>query len=49
MRLALLIAVAVLGVVCTTAGVALIFPPAALILFGAACVAFALVVEVRDT
>jgi hypothetical protein len=49
MRLALLVALAVVGVICTTAGVALIYPPAALILFGATCVALALVVEVRDT
>ena len=49
MRLALLILLALVGVTCTTVGVALIFPPAALILFGAACVALALVVEVRDT
>lgn len=49
MRLALLAVLAVVGVICSTVGVALIYPPAALILFGAACVAVALVVEVRDT
>ena len=49
MRLFALIALAIVGVVCTTLGVALIYPPAALILFGVACVALALVVEVRDT
>lgn len=49
MRLALLIALAVVGVASTVAGVALIYPPAALIIFGVACVAVALVVEVRDT
>jgi hypothetical protein len=48
-RLFALIALAIVGVVCTTLGVALIYPPAALILFGVACVALALVVEVRDT
>lgn len=48
MRLALLVALAAIGVICTTVGVALVYPPAALILFGAACVALALVVEVRD-
>ena len=49
MRLAFLVAVALLGVACISVGVALIYPPAALILFGVACVAVALVVEVRDT
>ena len=49
MRLFALIALAIVGVVCTTLGVALIYPPAALILFGVACVALGLVVEVRDT
>ena len=49
MRLFALIALALVGVVCTTVGVALVYPPAAFILFGAACVAVALVVEVRDT
>jgi len=49
MRLAALILLAVVGVACTTVGVALIYPPAALILFGAACVALAFAVEVRDT
>lgn len=48
MRLALLIALALVGVVCATVGVALVYPPAALILFGAACVALALRLEVRD-
>lgn len=49
MRLLLLAVLAVVGVLCVTAGVALIYPPAALIVFGAACVAVALRVEVRET
>lgn len=48
-RLLLLAVLAVVGVLCVTAGVALIYPPAALIVFGAACVAVALRVEVRET
>ena len=48
MKLAALVLLAVVGVICATLGVALIYPPAALILFGVACVAVALVVEVRD-
>ena len=39
---------AVFGAACVVAGVALIYPPAALILFGSLCVAVALVVEVRS-
>ena len=49
MRLAALVVLAVLGAILIASGVALIYPPAALILVGAACVALALVVEVRDT
>lgn len=49
MRLALLVALALVGVVCVTVGVALVFPPAAFIVFGAACVALALRLEVRET
>jgi len=48
MKLAVLIALAIVGVGFVTAGAALIYPPAAFILFGVACVAVALVVEVRD-
>ena len=49
MRLALLIALAVVGVACVAVGVALIYPPASLIFVGVSCVAVAFVVEVRDT
>lgn len=49
MRLALLTLLAVLGGASVMVGVALIYPPVALILFGAACVALAFLVEVRDT
>ena len=49
MKLALLIALAVVGVACMVAGVAVIYWPAALILFGAVCASLAVVVEVRDT
>jgi hypothetical protein len=48
MKLAVLIALALVGVAFVTTGAALIYPPAAFILFGVACVAVALVVEVRD-
>jgi len=48
MKLAALVVLAVVGLACVTAGVALIYPPAALILFGAVCASLALVVEVRD-
>jgi len=48
-RLALLVALALVGAALVVAGVAWIYPPAALILAGAACVAVAFVVEVRDT
>ena len=47
--MALLAVLALVGLACVVAGTALIYPPAALILFGAACVAVAFVVEVRDT
>ena len=46
-RLALLLAI--VGVLTAVAGVAWIYPPAALILFGGLCVAVSLFVEVRDT
>lgn len=49
MRLALLVALAIAGVVCVAVGVAFIYPPAALIFIGVSCVAVAFVVEVRDT
>ena len=49
MRLAILIALALVGAFCITLGVGLIYPPAALILFGGLCMAVAFVVEVRDT
>lgn len=49
MRLALLVLLAVVGVACVVAGVAFIYWPAALILFGAICASLAFVVEVRDT
>lgn len=48
MRLAVLIALAVVGLANVAVGVALIYPPAALIVIGVACVSLALVVEVRD-
>jgi len=46
---ALLAALAVVGVICVAVGAALIYPPAALIFIGVSCVAVAFVVEVRDT
>ena len=49
MRLAFAVLLAVVGVACITAGVAVIYWPAALILFGAVCASLAFVVEVRDT
>lgn len=49
MRLALLVALALVGLASIVVGVALIYPPAAFIVAGVACVALALVVEVRET
>ncbi len=49
MRLVLLIGLLLVGALLVTAGVAMIYPPAGLILAGAACVALAFFVEVRDT
>ena len=49
MKLAALFVLALVGVMCAAAGVALIYPPAALIFVGVLCVAVAFVVEVRDT
>ena len=49
MRLVALILLALVGVASIVAGVAFIFWPAALVVFGAFCVAVAFVVEVRDT
>ena len=40
---------ALVGVGCLVAGAAWVYPPAGMLLFGALCVAVALVVEVRDT
>lgn len=49
MKLLALVALFIVGVVLAVAGVALIYPPASLILAGATCVAVAFAVEVRDT
>lgn len=48
MRLAALVALFIVGVVLFSAGVAMIYPPAALIVAGAMCIGSALVIEVGD-